>query len=1013
MTRCNARQIGRTATGLAVALLVCVALGAGKVDVSQIPPPADRKVDFDRDVRPIFQKTCYTCHGPEKQKSDYRLDVKAAALKSGSIGGAIVPGDGAKSLLIAYVAGAHDEIRMPPKGAMLSVEQVGILRAWIDQGATWPEAAVATSQSSHWSLKPLVKPAAPNTKGQDWRRTPIDAFILAGLEQKGLRPSTDADRRTLIRRVTFDLTGLPPTPAEVEAFEKDLSPDAYEKVVDRLLASPRYGERWARHWMDVVHYAETHGHDEDIPRPNAWPYRDYLIRSFNADKPYARFVEEQLAGDVLWPDDADALVATAFNAVGPWDQSSQMGIMDGTLDKQVARYLDRDDMLATAMSTFVSSTVHCARCHNHKFDPIPQADYYALQAVYAGVDRVDRPYDADPKLHARRRQLKAEQAALAAGTFPVERLVSTDAQAKVARWEKERAALDASWKVVDVVEAFSAYGATLTRQADGSVLSGGERPDKDAYVITARSPTTRVTAVRLEVLTDPSLPQSGPGRADNGNLHLSDFTVTKMHTEGTGRRAQVKQATADFDQDGWAIAGALDNKPETSWGIHPQEGKPHFAIFELNEPVELKEGERLAFVLEQRQGSGHLIGRLRLSVTGAPPPVRALKLSESIASALRTPPSQRTDAQRAALARLVLQEDVERSLASLPAQQQVYAIACEFEPRGNFKPARKPRPVDVLRRGDIRQPIEPAAPGALSCVAGLESRFKLDKPDDEAARRAALAKWVSARDNVLTWRSIVNRVWHYHFGRGICETPNDFGRMGAAPTHPELLDFLAVTFRDDLGGSLKRLHRLIVTSSVYRQSSAHDAACATIDGENRFLWRGNRTRLDAEAVRDAILTISGKLDTTMFGPSVKQFVQSQGVHQTPIADYAAFDVDSPGSYRRSVYRFVFRTVPDPFMQALDCPDASQWAPKRETSVTALQALAMLNDRFVIRQSEHIAKRLESAGDVEAKVRALYHLALARPPTSDEAAAVEGYAARHGLANAVRMLLNSNEFMFVE
>jgi hypothetical protein len=369
--------------------------------------------------------------------------------------------------------------------------------------------------------------------------------------------------------------------------------------------------------------------------------------------------------------------------------------------------------------------------------------------------------------------------------------------------------------------------------------------------------------------------------------------------------------------------------------------------------------------------------------------------------------------QQSALARFVLTEAVDRALTKLPPQQQVYTIACDFEAKGNFKPARKPRIVDVLRRGDIRQPIEPASPGALSCVAGLESRFKLDRPDDEGARRAALARWVSARDNVLTWRSIVNRVWHYHFGRGICDTPNDFGKMGATPTHPELLDWLAITFRDDLAGSIKRLHRLIVTSNTYRQSTAHDPAFAKLDGENHLLWRMNRTRLDAEAVRDAILSISGKIDLAMYGPSVKQFVQSQGVHQTPVADYAAYDVDSPGAYRRSVYRFVFRTVPDPFMQAMDCPDASQWAPKRETSVTALQALAMLNDRFVIRQSEHIAARLKDSGDVPAQVAELYRLALGRAATADETAAVSAYAAKHGMANAVRMLLNSNEFMFVE
>jgi hypothetical protein len=983
------------------------------IDFSKIPPPADRKVDFAKDVRPIFATRCYGCHGPEKQKSDYRLDDRERALHGGSIGGAIVAGDGLHSPLIQYVAGAHDEVHMPPKGEPLTLEQVRILRAWIDQGAVWPDSlAIATTQATHWSLKPLIKPPLPEAKRRDWPRSAIDVFILSGLEQRGLSPSVEADRRSLIRRVTFDLIGLPPTPQEVQAFLADPSPDAYENVVDRLLASPRYGERWARHWMDVVHYAESHGHDEDKFRANAWPYRDYLIRSFNEDKPYARFVEEQIAGDALCPDDPQAIVATAFNAVGPWDESSQMGIMDGTLDKQVARYLDRDDMLSTAMSTFVSTTVHCARCHNHKFDPIPQNDYYALQAVFAGVDRIDRPYDADVKVGAERRRLLKEKSELAAGTYSSTILSSAQTQEKVSEWEKRRAARDAAWRVLRSSDAISTMGATLKHLEDGSILASGDRPEKDWYLVIGRSELKRVTAIRLEVLSDPSLPHNGPGRADNGNLHLSEFKAY-VDQAGANRPIALRNPTADFDQEGWSIDKALDGKAETAWGVHPQESKSHVAVFELKTPLEWSEGVKLTFLLEQLHGAGHTIGRFRLSVTDVAQPVRAPKLPESVAAALATPVNQRNETQRAELARYVLIEEVSEALAKLPQQQMVYSIASNFEPQGNYKPAIKPRRVDVLRRGDIRQPIEEAAPGALSCVAGIPARFALAHPEDESSRRAALAKWITQSDNPLTWRSIVNRVWHYHFGRGICETPNDLGKMGAPPTHPELIDWLATTFRDDYAGSLKRLHRLIVTSSVYRQSSANNPIAAAIDGDNKYLWRMNRARLDAESVRDGILAISGRLDLTMYGPSAKQFIEGKALHATPEADYAGFDVDSPAARRRSVYRFVFRTVPDPFMQALDCPDASQHAPKREVSVTALQALAMLNDRFVIRQSEHVAERLtQSDHDLTAQIRSLYLLALARPPDAQEAELVSQYAQKHGLANAVRMLLNSNEFMFI-
>jgi len=1004
-----------TAAAFVALAVVAPSRGADKkstVDFTAIPPAVNRPIDFDRDVRPIFAKSCFGCHGPEKQKSDYRLDVRSTALKGGSIGGAIVPGDGARSPLVQYVAGAHDEIRMPPKGDMLSPEQVGVLRAWIDQGAKWPVEIAATTQSSHWSLAPLVKPAEPEVRQKDWRRNPIDAFVLRELEARRMTPSPEADRRTLIRRVTFDLTGLPPTPDEVQAFVDDQSARAYENVVDRLLASPRYGERWARHWMDVVHYAESHGHDEDKFRPNAWPYRDYLIRSFNADKPYARFVEEQLAGDVLFPDDPDATVATAFVAVGPWDESSQMGIMDGTLDKQVARYLDRDDMLTTTMSTFVSTTAHCARCHNHKFDPIPQSDYYALQAVFAGVDRVDRPYDADPKVLRERRRLLAFKEALAAKSVPVATLLDAKTAAEVDAWEHATAARETAWHPLTPSDTVSTMGATLTTRDDGSILASGARPEKDWYFVTGRSNLKRVTAVRLEVLADPSLPQNGPGRAENGNFHLTEFKAF-VEQNGASRPLALQNPTADFDQDGWGIDRALDGNAETAWGIHPQEGKNHAAVFELKTPAEAdKNGEiKLAFLLEQIHGGGHVIGRFRLSVTDAAPPVRAIKLPEPIAAILATPAADRTPAQRAELAQHVLLDRTNESLAKLPPPQQVYAIATHFAPQGNFKPANGPRPVSVLRRGDINQPIETAAPGALSCIAGIPSRFTLANPNDEGQRRAALAHWITHPDNVLTWRSIVNRVWHYHFGRGIVETPDDFGRMGATPTHPQLLDYLATTFRDDYAGSLKRLHRLIVTSATYRQSSAHNPQYAATDGDNKYLWRMNRARLDAESVHDAILAISGQLDLTMGGPSVKQFIETPGVHATPNADYANFDPDSPAARRRSVYRFIFRTVPDPFMQTLDCPDASQLAPKREASVTALQALAMLHDRFVVRQSEHIAERLK--GNLTEQIQAAYPLILGRPAEPADVRALLPYVEKHGFANAVRMLLNSNEFMFVD
>jgi hypothetical protein len=743
----------------------------------RLPPPATQRIDYARDVRPILAASCYSCHGDKKRKGDLRLDRKASALR----GEIIVPGKSADSPLIQRVAALDADRKMPPKGPGLTAQQVGILRAWIDQGAVWLDDAVSYD-THHWAYRPLSQPPTPAVKERDGVRTPIDAFVLAKLEAMRLTLSPPADRRTLIRRLTFDLIGLPPTPAEIDAFLADTSPDAYEKVVDRLLTSPHYGERWARHWMDVIHFAETHGHDQDVPRDNAWPYRDYLIRSFNDDKPYARFVEEQIAGDVLYPDDPQASVATGFIAAGPWDESSLRDIREDSIDRKIGQYLDRDDIVTTTLSTFTSATVHCARCHDHKFDPITQKDYYSLQAVFAGVDRADRAYDLDPQVARKRKAIRM-------------------------------------------------------RQAELSVVS--------------------------------------------------------------------------------------------------------------------------------------LIGPMGLAV----------------------------------------QALVATQLSVLPPEQLVYAGTSDFRPQGSFKPANGCRPVHVLRRGDIKNPGANVAPGALPCVPGLEARFKLAHPDDEGSRRAALAKWMSDSRNVLTWRSIVNRVWHYHFGRGIVATPNDFGRMGATPTHPELLDWLAIHFRDQ-GGSLKKLHRQIVTSAVYRQSSRHRPDCARVDADNQYLWRMNRGRLDAESVRDAVLRVTGKLDPKMGGPSIKQFAQSPGIHRTPKVDYQAFDVDNPGSYRRSVYRFLFRTLPDPFMDSLDCPDASQFTPVRSNSVTALQALAMLNDRFMVRQSEHFAARVGKAGGFGKQIESAYVLALGRPPTAEETTRLTIYAKKHGMANVCRLILNSNEFLFI-
>ena len=902
---------------------------------------------------------------------------------------------------------------------------------------------MAAETNEWWAVKPLVRPEVPKLASARPDSlplvNPIDAFIRAALEQRGLRPAPEADRRTMIRRVYFDLIGLPPSPEEIQAFLKDTSANAYERLVDRLLESPRHGERWARLWMDAVHFAETHGHDQDRIRTNAWPYRDYLIQSFNEDKPYAQFVQEQVAGDALFPDDPQAVVAMGFLASGPWDESSLRDIKEETLDRQTGRNLDRDDVVTTVMQTFTSTTVQCARCHDHKFDPISQRDYYSLQAVFAGVDKANRFYDPDRAIHRRRQELLALQKRVSQGDRAL--LLNEAAAREVADWE-ERQKSPPSWQVLEAETFVSANGATLTRKSDSSLLAGGTRPERDTYSITATVDLSGLSAIRVEVIADDSLPRQGPGRQpDNGNLHLSEIQVQLFEPGAeTSRALSLANPTADFDQEGWTIRHALDGDEKTAWGIHPREGESHQAVFELatNLPS-VPAGSKLFITLKQLHGGSHLIGRFRLAITGATLPVRVV--SADIERIARTPATERNEEQRVQLAAYVVSQRIANDLAQLPKPSLVYAAASDFPPDASHKPAGGPREIHVLRRGEVTRPLEVASPGALECVSALPAQFTIDDPKAEGLRRAALARWLTHPDNPLTWRSIVNRVWHHHFGRGLVDTVNDFGRMGSTPSNPDLLDWLAVWFRDDAAGSFKKLHRLIVTSATYRQSTVAVTGSAGIpagdlpfekragmdpgapsqglkpvfanDPDNRFLSHMNRSRLDAEQVRDAILLMSGKLDLRMGGPSDQQFDQQPGIHVTPKLDYTKFDVDSDAGRRRSVYRFLFRTLPDPMMEALDCPAGDQLTPVRNTSMTVQQALALWNSAFTVRYAEHFAARLDtSEADLKHQVGVACEWAWGRPPGKEEARELSDYAKQHGLANLCRLLFNSNEFMFV-
>ncbi len=755
-----------------------------ELSLADSSPPS--RIDFGRDVHRIFASRCLKCHGPGHAEAELNLSDRETALNTG----AIVPGEPDQSTLLERVTAEDESVRMPPEGKPLSRAEVALLGEWIRSGAPW---------SGHWAYQPLAQPPIPTVSSEslrNWCRTPIDHFIAARLESEQINPAAEADRRTLLRRASFDLCGVPPTPEEVDDFLNDASEKAWEKCIERLLASPRYGERWARHWMDLVHFAETHGHDQDRPREHAWPYRDYLIQSFNSDKPYDRFVVEQIAGDITYPEDPDAIAATGFLAAGPWDESSLRDIREDSVDRVIGQYLDRDDVVTTVMSTFTSTSVQCARCHDHKFDPITQQDYYGLQAVFAGIDKANRPYDRDPVIAGRRQSLKLQQEQLTEiFRRDPESLLSPQLTARLQSWEEDYRGTRVSWQPLLLTSFHSQGGATLQKLDDASLLAEGPRPDKDVYLVEGTVAMPTVTAVRLEVLSDPSLPSNGPGRQDNGNLHLNEIRIFQMTDAPTGQMRELRSATphADFNQDGWAAGAAIDQNPNTAWGIFPEVGKSHFVIFPLQQPVQSEREIALRIELHQIHGGGHLIGRFRLTVTGADPQVLAKRreIPSEITSILAMDDAQRSPQQRTILAFWYLNGELESELATLPPPALVYCGTSQFQADGSFRPAVTPRVVHVLNRGQVTEPGEEAVPRAFSCLAGLSPELAIENPAREGERRRVLARWIADPSNPLTWRSIANRVWLYHFGRGLVETPNDFGHMGAYPTHPQLLDWLA------------------------------------------------------------------------------------------------------------------------------------------------------------------------------------------------------------------------------
>jgi hypothetical protein len=1143
-------------TTLTTALVVGASFAA--VPQKPVPPkgrtPAVTAPDFNREVRPILANHCLKCHGPDdKQRmAGLRLDTFAGATaKMASGKRAVVPGKPNESELLTRIL-ATDYRQMPPSHANkpLSDSQKTILKRWVASGARYDQ---------HWAFVAPKQGTLPSVKNAKWVRNPIDRFVLARLEKAGLSPAPEADRYTLVRRVYLDLIGLPPTPEEADAFVKDTRPDAYERLVDHLLASPRYGERWARPWLDLARYADTNGYEKDRPRV-MWPYRDWVINSLNADMPFDQFTIRQIAGDMLPNATVADRVATGFHR-------NTMLNEEGGVDPLEFRFHSMTDRVATTGATWLGLTIGCAQCHTHKYDPIPHRDYYRMMAF---LDNADEPTMDIPKpdIAAKRAEAEREIARREAD------LVNRFPLPATLEWVKPTAAPKVT----------VASGATIENLPDGSMLVKGAIPDKDTYTVTLDSDVSgEVTAVRLETLTDPSLGAMGPGRTPHGNFVLTEITATVAPADAPEKAQKVKftRAEADFSQDGFPPINAFDGKPNTGWAIAGT-GKWNVnrtLTLYLDKPVSMPAGSRWTFTLAQDYGGQHTIGRFRLSLAHAKPdndarpeaerrrerrdaafaawkkpleekaatwtvltPTKAtanvpvlrilpdasvlatsditkrdvydvdfapipsgvtalriealthetlprggpgrvayegpigdfwfseltakvggqpVKMTKALASfgnaapildgdpqtgwsvnggqgkshtvvftfekplaagtlalqllfekyyasslgrfrvsyttdpragnaalppgveaALTVPEVQRTAAQNDAILRHFLmttpemageREEIEKLRRAMPS----YPTTLVFQER----PANNPRATYVRHRGEFLQPKEKVTPGILAVLPGL--------PKNAPANRLSFARWLVSSENPLTARVTVNRQWAALFGKGIVRTTEDFGYQGEPPSHPELLDWLAVEFsrptaEGKQGWSLKKLHRLIVTSATYRQASVATAEKRAKDPENRLFSRGPRVRLDAELVRDAALSESGLLSAKIGGPSVFP-PQPPGVTTEGAYGPLTWTVSTgEDRYRRGLYTFAKRTAPYAMFLTFDAPSGEATCPRREVSNTPLQALTLLNDTVFVEAAQALGKTVAARpGTMEAKAAYLFRRVVTRPATKEE------------------------------
>jgi len=991
-SHCGPRlDFGILRIGLMIFLSTGLSFSASPGSSAGLPPAATRAVDFAKDIQPILAAQCYACHGPEKQKADLRWDSKASVFKTGDHGPIVVPGNSAESRVIKLVAGLDPQTIMPPRGERLTSAQIGLFRAWIDQGATWVDIAVASTvnKRDHWAFKAPMRPPLPAVKQTKWLRNPIDSFVLARLEREQLHPAPEADRTTLIRRLSLDLTGLPPTLKEIDQFLADQAPGAYERLVERLLASPHYGECWGRHWLDLARYADTNGYEKDRPR-SIWPYRDWVVQAFNRDLPYDQFTIEQLAGDLLPNPTPDQRIATGFLRNAMLNQ-------EGGIEPEQFRVEALIDRMDTLGKSFLGLTINCCQCHNHKFDPFSQKEYYQL---FAFLNNDDETFMEVPTPDKERQRLEILDEVRVLEDAAISQ--STNLIACMPAWEEELAKPTTNWTVLDPKE-WASFSTKFEKQEDLSLLGGGDIHDGGVMRVLLETSLTNITGFRLEASTNVNLLYGGPGEVGKGSFLVKEFTAEASPLDDltVTNKIKFRRALADFEAPGFSITNSIDGDTKkggwTPTRTAERRNENHVAVFECEQPVGFPGGTRLIFNIHQTFNSNeksgdldvdskldcHLIGCLRLSATTNETPLVLSPLSPEQQKSLAITPEQRSPEQTRQLFDIFrrsepgftqLNQQIDNLWTNWPSLPTTMVLSQRA----------KPRTTHVFKRGDRLRPDEEVLPATPSVLHPFPARAPRN--------RLGLAQWLIDPRSPTTARAMVNRIWQTYFGQGLVTTPEDFGTRVEAPSHPELLDWLACEFMRPTvlnadhspAWSIKHIHRLIVTSATYRQSSHVTPEIYAKDQYNRLLERGPRVRVEGEVVQDIALSVSGLLNPKLGGPSVFPPIPAS-VGDTVFSGFSWTESKGEDRYRRGLYTFWKRSLPFPSLAAFDVSTGETSCPRRARSNTPLQALTTLNEKTFVEAAQALALRVIKEGGQDNKSRARYafRLCTGRPPAPSE------------------------------